>query len=94
MQVRADLLREGICPQVSLSGTGVIKGLRYNDCVVHGSPKEAHVCLKFLEELSKVRMHSLQYKGESLAMFGQIVFDEFCKQGGATYVETLWRMVS
>ncbi len=57
----------------------MIKGLRYNDCIVHGWPSEAHVCLKFLEELGKVRAHSLQYRGESLATFGQIIFDEFCK---------------
>ncbi len=77
--VRADLLREGVCPQVRLSGMGMLKGLRYNDCVIHGWPREAHVCLKFLEELSKVRAHSLQYRGESLATFGQMIFDEFCK---------------
>lgn len=77
--VRADMLREGICPQVRLSGVGVIKGLRHNNCMVHGMPHEAHICLKFLEELGKVRAHSLQYRGESLATFGQMVFDEFCK---------------
>ena len=52
---RADLLREGICPQVRLSGTGAIKGLRYTDCVVHSWPQEAHVCLKFIEEYGKSR---------------------------------------
>ena len=50
--VRADMLREGICPQVRLSGTGLPKGLRYNDCIVHTWPQEAHVCLKFIEELT------------------------------------------
>jgi hypothetical protein len=46
---------------------------------VHAMPNEAHICLKFLEELSKVRAHTLQYRGESLAMFGQQLFDEFSK---------------
>jgi hypothetical protein len=79
MAVRAEMLRDGICPQVRLSGTGMPKGLRYNDCIIHNWPQEAHVCLKFLEELSKTRAHTLQYRGESLATFGQMVFDEFCK---------------
>ncbi len=26
-----------------------------------------------------MRAHSLQYRGESLATFGQMIFDEFCK---------------
>ena len=77
--VRPDLLREGICPQVRLSGMGMLQGLRYNDCTVHGWPGEAHICLKYLEELSKVRAHSLQYRGESLATFGKMLFDEFHK---------------
>ena len=77
IQIRAELLSEGICPQVKLSGTGIVKGLRYNDCHIHNWPtKTAHVCLKFLEELSKVKTHSLQYRGESLAVFGQQIFDE------------------
>ena len=80
LKVRAALLREGICPQVRLSGTGHVKALRYNDCHVHAWPKEAHICLKFLEELSAVRAHSLQYRGESLATFCQMIFDEFCRQ--------------
>ena len=77
LQVRADLLREGISPQVRLSGVGSIKSLRYNDCVVHAWPKDAHVCLKFLEELSTVRAHSVQYRGEGMATFCQMIFDEF-----------------
>ena len=76
---RANMLREGISPQVMLSGTGIPKGLRYNDCIVHTWPQEAHVCLKFLEELSKTRAHNIQYRGESLAMFNQMMFDEFCR---------------
>ena len=80
LQVRAELLREGVCPQVRLSGTGMIKGLRYNDCVVHNWPKEAHVCLKFLEEYGKFRHHSIAYRGESLAIFGQLIFDDLCRQ--------------
>ena len=60
MAVRAEMLRNGICPQVRLSGTGIPKGLRYNDCIIHTWPQEAHVCLKFLEELSKTRAHALQ----------------------------------
>ena len=77
--VRAGLLREGICPEVQLSGSGQMKALRYNDCHVHAMPPEAHICLKFLEELSRVRSHCLQYRGESLAMFCQSLFDEFSK---------------
>ena len=79
MAIRADMLREGISPQVRLSGTGIPKGLRYNECIVHKWPQEAHVCLKFLEELSKTRAHNIQYRGESLAMFNQMIFDEFCR---------------
>jgi hypothetical protein len=79
MEVRAKLLREGICPEVRLSGSGQLKMLRYNDCFVHAMPAESHVCLRFLQELSSVRAHTLQYRGESLAMFGQQLFDEFSK---------------
>ena len=79
MAIRADMLREGICPQIRLSGTGIPKGLCYNNCIVHTWPQEAHVCLYFLEELSKTRAHAIQYRGESLATFGQMIFDEFCK---------------
>ena len=69
-------MREGICPQVRLSGTGVIKSLKYNDMIVHGWPKEAHICLKFLEEYGKSRHHSISYRGESLATFCQMIFDD------------------
>ena len=79
MAIRADMLREGICPQVRLSGTGLPKGLRYNDCIVHTWPQEAHACLKFLEELSKTRAHNIRYRGESLATVNQMIFDEFCR---------------
>ena len=34
---------------------------------------------KFLEELTKVRSHNVQYRGESMASFNQRVFDELCK---------------
>ena len=73
------MLREGICPDVRLSGRGKIVKLLYNDCHIHTMPHEAHICLKFLEELSKVRAHKLQYRSESPAMFGQQLFDEFSK---------------
>ncbi len=47
--------------------------------MVHALPKESDVCLKFLDDLTKVRSHSVQYCGESLASFNQRVFDELCK---------------
>ena len=53
LQIRADLLREGICPQVTLSGVGRAKMLRYNDCFVHAWSKDAFVCMAFLQEYSK-----------------------------------------
>ena len=80
MQIRADLLRDGICPRLKLSGTGVIRELRYNDCFVHAWPHEAHICLKFLEEYGKTRHHSIAYRGESLATFGQMIFDDLNRQ--------------
>jgi hypothetical protein len=76
LQIRADLLRQGICPQVRLSGTGVIRSLKYNDMIVHNWPQEAHICLKFFEEYGKSRHHSIAYRGKSLATFGQMVFDD------------------
>ena len=48
--------------------------------MVHGWPQEAHVCLKFLEEYGKSRHHSIAYRGESIAMFGQMVVDDLCRQ--------------
>lgn len=74
--VRADLLRQYISPRLTMSGTGRIKSLTYNDCKIYHWPYEAHICLKFLEEYSKIRHHSLQYRGESLASFCAMVFDD------------------
>ena len=80
LKTRADLLREGICPQVQLSGLGIPRALRYNDCTIHKFPQEAYICLKFLEELSQVRAHSVQYRGETLSTFNQMIFNEFSRQ--------------
>ena len=79
LATRVKLHKEGIVPHVNLSGLNQIRTLRWNDCVVHALPKEAEVCLKFLEEMTKVRSHNVQYRGESLASFNQRVFDELCK---------------
>ena len=79
LKVRGDLLRNHICPHMMLDGCGAMMALKYNNCVVHRWPKDAHICLKFLEEYPKVRHHSLQYRGESLPMFCQIVFDDLCR---------------
>ena len=79
LKVRGDLLRNHICPHVMLNGCGATKALKYNDCVIHHWPKDAHICLRFLGQSSKVRHHSLSYKGESLPMFCQIVFDDLCR---------------
>ena len=43
-EVRADFHREGMCPKVRLSGTGQLKQLVWNDCVVHSLPRETGVC--------------------------------------------------
>ncbi len=64
---------------MKLSGTGKLKHLTWNDCVIHDLPPEAGVCKKFVEELTKIKTHSIVYRGESLAGFNQIVFDELCK---------------
>ena len=37
---------------------------------------EAHICLKFLEEYGKTRHRSISYRGESLATFCQMIFDD------------------
>ena len=42
-----------------MSGTGKLKQLAWNDCVIHSLPRETGVCQKFLEELTKVKTHSL-----------------------------------
>ena len=84
--VRGHLLRNHVCPQVMLSGLGTIKCLRYNDCYVHRWPQEAHVCLKFLEEYSKIRHHSLAYRGEALSTFCQMVFDDLCRQTDRPFI--------
>ena len=76
---RTNLHKEGLAPTVMLSGLGQIKTLRWNDCIIHALPKDAEVCLKFLDELTKVRSHNVQYRGESMASFSQRIFDEFCK---------------
>ena len=78
-QVRNDLLKEGVCAQVRLNGKNEVRGLRYNDCIIHSWPWEAHVCLAFLMEYSKTRHHSLQYRGESLPTFCAMVFDDMCR---------------
>jgi len=86
LTVRRHLLRNHVCPQVMLSGLGTIKCLRYNDCYVHRWPQEAHVCLKFLEEYSKIRHHSLAYRGETLSTFCQMVFDDLCRQTDRPFI--------
>ena len=89
-EVRGKLLREHICPKVLLSGMGVIKGLVYNDCHVHKWPHDAHICLKFLEEYSKLRHHSLAYRGESLSTFCQMIFDDLCRQTDRPFICLLY----
>ena len=85
-EVRLQLLREGICPKISLSGAGKMKSLKYNDMTIHSWPQDGYLCLKFLEVLSQYRKHAVQYRGESLSMFGQLIFDEFNKPCDRTYI--------
>ena len=73
---RASLHKQGFAPEVRLSGLGQIKALTWNVCVIHAIPKDAEVCLKFLDELTKARSHDVRYRGESMAAFNQRVFDE------------------
>ena len=86
MAIRGALLREHVCPQVVLGGMGNLKTLRYNDCFIHNWPHEAHVCLKFLEEYSKIRHHSLAYRGESLSTFCQMIFDDLSRQTDRPFI--------
>ena len=77
-RTRAKLHAQAICPNVARSGMGRLKTLRYNDCVVHSIPQETDVCCEFLARLARVRPHSVVYRGESFASFGQLVFDALC----------------
>lgn len=56
------------------------RSLKYNDMIIHNWPHESHICLKLLKEYGKSRHHSIAYRGESLATFGQMVFDDLCQQ--------------
>ena len=42
-------------------------------------PKDAEVCLKYLDEPTKARSHNARYRGGRMAAFNQQVFDELCK---------------
>ena len=75
---RAALHRQSICPAVQKSGLNQLKSLRWNDCIVHALPREAEVCSRYLQELAKSRPHSIVYRAESFAGFGQLVFDSLC----------------
>ena len=76
LKVRSELLQQGICPKVVLSGTGEMKTLRYNDMTIHRLHRDSGVCRAFLEEYTKFRAHNLVYRGESMATFNSFVFDD------------------
>ena len=59
-----------------MSGTGQMKGLRWNACTIHAWPQDVNMCLKFLEVLPTYRKPHLQYRGESLSVFQCLVFQE------------------
>ena len=75
---RLAMHEQNICPLVQKTGMNTLKKLIYNDCQVNAMPHEAEVCLKFLQELSRHRPHSIVYRAESFAGFGQLVFDSLC----------------
>ena len=76
---RLELHRASFCPQVQKNGLGGLKSLRYHDCHIHALPREAGVCTRFLVELAKLRPHSVAYRAETFAGFGQLVFDSLCE---------------
>ena len=77
-ETRAKLHAQSICPTVQKDGMNRVKALRYNDCVIHSLPREADVCQKFLQEMGKTRAHAVQYRAETFASFGQLIFDSLC----------------
>ena len=85
--MRMGLLDQGISPNVLLSGVGEIKALKYNDMIIHKSDNEAmFVCMKFIDVLHQYKTSTLAYRGESLATFTQLIFDEFCKPSERTMI--------
>jgi len=77
-ETRVALHRQAICPRTIKSGTNQLKALCYNNLTVHALPKEADICMVFLQELTRHRPHSIVYRGESLAGFNAMVFDAIC----------------
>ena len=78
-EARSQLLKQGICPQVKLNGCGEFKSLKYNQMIIHKHHKDSFICMKFLEEYSKFKTHSIVYKGESMASFNCMIFEDLCK---------------
>jgi len=78
-RIRSKLHENYISPTVYKSGLNKIKTLTYNDCIIHNLPQEAEVCAKFLQHMTKIRPHNIQYRSESFAGFGSLVFASLCQ---------------
>ena len=76
--MRTKLHHEGWVPKVNLSGVGHLKSLSFGDMVIHKRPKEAAVCMRFAE-VYKEWSGNVEYRGESLAGFTSMIFDDMCQ---------------
>ena len=65
---------QGIIPRVLLNGLGIPKALQYNDCTIHKKQDCTRVCDKMAQLYGDIT-----YKGQSLAGFAAMVFDDMCR---------------
>ncbi len=91
-RTRSDLHSSHVCPRVCKNGLSRLTSLHYNDFHLYSIPREAQVCIQFLQELTKLRPHAIVYRAQSLAGFGQLVFDslnEVDARRPPTYLERM-----
>ena len=82
-ETRYKLHSQGIVPRVLLNGLGIPKALQYKNCTIHKRQDCTDVCdvlaQLYNEHFGREAVGGLVYRGESLAAFTAMAFDDMCK---------------
>ena len=78
-ETRYKLHSQGIFPRVLLNGLGIPKALQYKNCTIHKRQDCTDVCDVRAQLYNEHFGRSLVYRGESLAAFTAMAFDDMCK---------------
>ena len=78
-ETRYKLHSQGVIPRVLLNGLGIPKALQYKNCTIHKRQDCTDVCDVLAQLYNEHFGCSLVYRGESLAAFTAMAFDDMCK---------------